>query len=167
MILLYPGSFDPVTLGHIDVIRRAAFLTDKLIVAVLGNPHKTPFFSAAERMAFLRGALYDIKGVEITSFSGLLAEYARMRNAAAIIRGVRDTEDFVNETRYALHNRLFDGGVETLLIPASPAVSFISSRIAREAAAHIYPAELDDAPLRQLVPPLVCDAFKQKYLSKG
>jgi pantetheine-phosphate adenylyltransferase len=167
MVLLYPGSFDPVTLGHVDIIRRAVGLADKLIVAVLDNPHKTPLFTVKERMEFLRDTLYDIGGVEITAFSGLLAEYARMRDVSAIIRGVRDTEDFITEARYAWHNRLFDGGVETLLIPSSPAFSPISSRIAREAAAYIYPAGLDEAPLRQLVTPMVCDAFKQKYLTKG
>ncbi|MCL2202967.1 MAG: pantetheine-phosphate adenylyltransferase [Defluviitaleaceae bacterium] len=167
MIALYPGSFDPVTLGHVDMVRRVAGLAEQVIVAVLDNPHKTPLFSAGERMGLLRGALGDIPGVEVAAFSGLLAAYARQRQVTAIIRGVRDGEDWAGEARYAWHNRLLDGGVETLLLPASPAFSHISSRIVREAAAHIYRLGLADGPLRQLVPPEVCAALMEKYITKG
>jgi pantetheine-phosphate adenylyltransferase len=170
MILLFPGSFDPVTLGHIDIVRRTAGFAERVIIAVLDNPHKIPLFTAAERMGFLQSALYDMGGIEITAFSGLLAAYAQQRNVTAILRGVRDTEDFTGEARYAWHNRLFDG-VETLLIPADPAFAHISSRIVREAAAHIYPAASDsvsgDSALRKLVPPGVCDALREKFNTKG
>jgi pantetheine-phosphate adenylyltransferase len=164
---IYPGSFDPVTLGHIDIIRRAAKLADRLTVAVLDNPRKKPLFSVAERVAFLHDALDGVEGVEITAFSGLLAEFARQRGVTAIIRGLRDAEDYTNETRYARNNRLFKGNIETLFIPASPELSHISSRIAREAAAFILPAGLDDAALRQLVPNAVRAALREKFTKKG
>jgi pantetheine-phosphate adenylyltransferase len=167
MIALYPGSFDPVTLGHVDIIRRAAGLAERLIVAVLDNPHKGPLFSVAERVALLRDALRGIEGIEIAAFSGLLAEYAGQRNVTVIIRGLRDTEDYISEARYAWHNRLFDRQPETLFIPAGPAFVHISSRIAREAAGLIYPAGLDDSALRQLVPPAVCAALKEKFIPRG
>jgi pantetheine-phosphate adenylyltransferase len=167
VIALYPGSFDPVTLGHTDVICRVAKIADRLIVAVAENPYKTPLFTAAERVELLQHALHGVPGVEVTAFSGLLAEYAQKCNATAIIRGLRDGEDFINEARYAWHNRLFDGGIETLFFPADPAFSPISSRIVKEAAAHIYPAGLGDDVLRRLVPENVCTALKKKYTIKG
>ncbi|MCL2604634.1 MAG: pantetheine-phosphate adenylyltransferase [Defluviitaleaceae bacterium] len=169
MILLYPGSFDPVTLGHIDIIRRAAGLSGRLIVAVLDNPHKVPLFTAEERMAFLREALRGETGIEVAAFSGLLAEYAQKRGVTAIIRGVRGTEDLTSEAQYAWHNRLF-GGTETLFIPSDPALSHISGRIVREAAAHICPniqTGFDDSVLRQLVTDNVRTALRQKFITKG
>ncbi|MCL2500533.1 MAG: pantetheine-phosphate adenylyltransferase [Defluviitaleaceae bacterium] len=165
MTLLFPGSFDPVTLGHIDIVRRAAALAERLIVAVLDNPHKTPLFSTDERTVLLWDALHDVKGIEIATFSGLLAEYAGQRNVTAIVRGVRDAEDFIGEARYAWHNRLFDG-TETILIPSNPAFSHISSRIVREAAEHIYPTGSDDSVLRKLVPDNVRTALRRIMIAK-
>jgi pantetheine-phosphate adenylyltransferase len=166
MILLYPGSFDPLTLGHMNIIDRAARLAEKLIIAVSDNPHKTPLFSVAERVSLIQGELQGIHNIEVASFSGLLAEYARQCNVTTIIRGVRDGEDFINESRYAWHNRLFDQGVETLLLPSNPSFSPVSSRIVREAAALIYQAGLDDSALRQLVSDRVCTALKGKFIIK-
>ncbi|MCL2189016.1 MAG: pantetheine-phosphate adenylyltransferase [Defluviitaleaceae bacterium] len=166
MIALYAGSFDPVTLGHIDIITRGAHLATRLIVAVADNPHKMPLFSVQERIALLRDALHGIE-VEITAFSGLLAEYARQRNVTAILRGLRDGDDFASERRYAWHNQLFDGNIETIFLPASPALSMVSSRMVREAAQLIVRAGLNDSALDALVPPNVCTALREKFIAKG
>ena len=138
MTLIYPGSFDPLTLGHVDIALRGAKLAKRLIVAVLDNTNKNPLFSAAERVVFLQNALGHIANIQIDSFSGLLAEYADQKNATAILRGLRSPGDFETETRYAVCNSLLSqNNLETIFITASPSLSFISSSIVREAAFHI------------------------------
>ena len=138
MILIYPGSFDPVTLGHMDIAERGARLATRLIVAVLDNPNKKPLFCSEERVALLQESLGHVKNIEIDRFSGLLAEYATQKNAAAILRGLRSPGDFETEARYAAYNKLLsNAGLETVFIPASPPLSYISSSIVREAAFHI------------------------------
>jgi pantetheine-phosphate adenylyltransferase len=172
MVLIYPGSFDPVTTGHIDIACRAAKLATRLVIAVLDNSNKQTIFTAEERISFLREAFsFEKNGcanVEIDSFSGLLAEYAKQKNADAIIRGLRTSEDFEHENKYAACNsaisRAFGGQVETILIPASPALTHVSSSIIREAAAHIYKKNLDDSFIAQLVPPSAREALRKKYM---
>jgi len=162
MTLIYPGSFDPVTLGHIDIAMRGAKIANRLIVAVLDNTNKQPLFSTSERMAFLQDALGHIHNIEIDSFSGLLAAYATQKQATAILRGLRSPSDFESEARYAACNRLLSpNNLETIFIPASPSLSFISSSIVREAAFHI--GNSDESALGNMVSPMVQDALKKQF----
>ena len=157
MTLIYPGSFDPVTLGHIDIAQRGASMANKLVVAVLTNASKTPHFTLNQRIAFLEDALGHIPNIEIDTFGGLLVDYARLKNATAIIRGIRGATDFENEAMYATHNKLLSGQskLETIFIPATPSLSYISSTIAREAAHHIQANSLQNIALENLVTPMV------------
>ncbi len=141
---LYPGSFDPVTRGHLDVIERAARLFDRVSVAVIENPSKSPLFSAPERVELLEreigreiaGKLGKGRAVEVFSFTGLAVEAAARAGAAWIVRGVRSEADAAYELPMARSNRLCGSReIETVFIPASPEVSFISSTLVREIAA--------------------------------
>jgi len=167
MTLLYPGSFDPVTLGHIDIAVRGAKICNRLIVAVLDNPSKTGLFPVQARIEFLQDALGSINNIEVSSFSGLLAEYARQMSVTAILRGVRTSGDLESETRYATANRLISDGVETVFLPSTPLLSHISSSIVREAAQHIYAGNLSDFALCNMVTPQVQDALRKKYSVKS
>jgi len=129
---IYPGSFDPVTLGHWDLIFRATKLVDRLIVAVLCNPTKHPTFSVNERMEFLRELSNDYPTIEVATFEGLLVEYARQRGAQFIIRGVRAFSDFEYEFQMALTNRKLAPELETVFLMPKEENSVISSRIVRE-----------------------------------
>jgi len=165
VILIYPGSFDPVTLGHIDIAMRGAKIATKLIVAVLDNSNKTSFFTITERVALLKEALGNTTNIEVDEFSGLLVEYAHKKNATAILRGIRNPADYESEARYAECNRLLSQGdskLETIFLPASPSLSFISSSIVREAALHIYKNNYSEAALQKLVPLPVCNALKNR-----
>jgi pantetheine-phosphate adenylyltransferase len=129
---IYPGSFDPLTNGHLDVIRRAARLADHLIVAVLHNSQKQPLFAADERMEMIREATSEIAGIEVAAFDGLLADYARQRQAHWIIRGLRAISDYEIELQMAAVNRRLNAEVDTLFLPATEESSFISSRMVKE-----------------------------------
>ena len=162
MTLIYPGSFDPVTLGHTDIALRGAKIATKLVVAVLDNPNKKALFSVEERVAFLQDALGHVGNIHIGSFSGLLVDYAGRQSATAILRGLRSPGDFESEGRYAICNRLLSAsGLETIFITASPSLSFISSSIVREAA--FYIGSLDESALGAMVSPTVLDALKKIY----
>lgn len=113
-IAICPGSFDPVTLGHMDIIRRASKMFDKVIVAVLVNPSKQPSFSIRERIDLLREATQDIQGIEIVSFDGLLATYAKEKKAVAIVKGLRAVSDFEYEFQMALTNKKLNPELETI-----------------------------------------------------
>jgi len=126
---IYPGSFDPVTLGHLDLIRRADKLVDRLIVAVLHNPAKTGVFSVAERMAFLTELTQDMPNVEVTAFHGLLVDYARQVGAQFIVRGVRAFSDFEYEFQMALMNRKLSPELETVFLMPKEEYSVVSSRM--------------------------------------
>lgn len=131
---LYPGSFDPPTLGHLDVIRRARPLFDRLIVGIGNNSEKAPLFSVAERVKLLRVALKDGSlDAEVASFDGLAVEFARRSGARCILRGVRSSGDFEYELSMAHMNRHLLGEVETLFVMPSLPYSFISARLIREA----------------------------------
>jgi pantetheine-phosphate adenylyltransferase len=129
---VYPGSFDPLTNGHLDVIARASRLVGHLIVAVLNNTQKQPLFSVTERTDMLRESTSNISNVEIDSFSGLLVDYAARRSAGAIIRGIRAISDYEIELQMALINRRLRPETETIFLMASEEYSFVSSRMVKE-----------------------------------
>jgi len=131
-VAIYPGSFDPVTNGHMDIIKRSCRLFDKLIVAVILNPNKTPLFSVQERIRLLEKSVLEIPNVEIGHFEGLLVEYASRKNAGAIIKGLRAISDFEIELQMALMNRKLDSNIETLFMMTSYKYSFLSSSMIKE-----------------------------------
>ena len=132
MIAVYPGSFDPPTNGHLDVIVRASRLVDKLIVAVLSNNAKKALFTIEERMTQLKMVTSYIENVEIMSFDGLLIDFARQQNAQLIIRGLRAMTDFEYEFQMALTNRKLDSDIETLFISTSTQYLYLSSSLVKE-----------------------------------
>lgn len=132
-IAIYPGSFDPLTNGHIDLVERAARLFDNLILAVVHNPSKNPLFSVEERMEMLREAASPFPNVEVDSFEGLLVNYASMKRAGVLIRGIRAISDYEYELQMALMNRRLRPEIETVFLMAGEAYSFVSSRMVKEA----------------------------------
>ena len=169
MTIVYPGSFDPVTTGHVDIVRRASKFAKHLIVVVLENPNKSTLFSVEQRILFLKEALAnEATSIEIDSYTGLLAEYAIIKKADVILRGLRTSEDFENENKYAVSNSAisesFGNQLETIFIPASRALTFVSSTIIREAAAHIYKNNLNDSFIAELVPPSARLALKSSFM---
>lgn len=132
MIAIYPGSFDPITNGHLDLIERGARLFDKLIVSVLRNENKQPLFSVEEREAMLREVVAGYPNVEVDSFGGLLVDFAARRHATVVLRGIRAISDYEYELQMALMNRRLRPDVETVFLMASEAHSFLSSRLVKE-----------------------------------
>ena len=132
VIAIYPGSFDPITSGHLDLISRGSKLFDRLIVAILGNTSKTPLFTIAERMEMLTEVTAEFPNVEIDSFEGLLVDYAARRNANLILRGIRAISDYELELQMALMNRRLRPETETVFLMAGEAYSFISSHLVKE-----------------------------------
>jgi pantetheine-phosphate adenylyltransferase len=153
---IYPGSFDPTTNGHMDIIRRAAEFVDRLVVGVLENPSKTPVFSTAERMAQLKELTADMPNVEVMTFSGLTVDFARSIGATLIIRGLRAVTDFEYEFQMALTNRNLANEVETLFIPTSAHCLYLSSSMVKEIA--MFGGNIDDK-----VPALIKSALQDKY----
>jgi len=135
-IAVYPGSFDPVTNGHIDLIQRSAALFDKVIVAILRNTSKTPLFSVAERKEMLESAIRKIGNVTVTDFSGLLVDFAERIGASIIIRGIRAISDYEYELQMALINRRLSNRVETVFMLPAETYSFVSSKLIKEIASH-------------------------------
>ncbi len=132
---IYPGSFDPVTNGHLDIIKRAAKLVDVLVVSVLENPHKSSsLFTVEERIKQLKKVTKDIKNVEVSSFGGLLVDYAKQIDAQVVIRGLRAVTDFESEFQMALTNRSLMPELETLFIPTSVEYLYLSSSTLKEVA---------------------------------
>lgn len=131
---IYPGTFDPPTLGHVDIIRRAAGLFDQVIIAVGANPTKQPLFPVDERLAMLREIAAEFDNVDVEPFSGLLVEFARQKQASVVIRGLRAMSDFENEFQMALANRTLAPDVETVFLMTSADVMFVSSSIVKEIA---------------------------------
>jgi pantetheine-phosphate adenylyltransferase len=133
---IYPGSFDPVTNGHLDIIQRGCKLFDEIIIAILINPDKTPFFSVEERKEILAEVLKDIEQggctVVVDSFEGLLVQYAAERNADAIVRGIRAISDYEYELQMALMNRRLEPTLETVFMMPAEAYSYVSSRLVKE-----------------------------------
>ena len=155
---IYPGSFDPVTNGHLDIIQRGCKLFDEIIVAVLVNPEKTSFFSIEERSEILSEVLQTIdRGdckVTVESFQGLLVQYAAERGAHAIVRGIRAISDYEYELQMALMNRRLQPGLETVFMMPAEAYSYVSSRLVKEV------FQLGGA-IQGLVPPLVEERMRK------
>lgn len=131
---IYPGTFDPITNGHIDLVHRASLRFDRIIVAVAGSGTKTPFFSLEERIGLARTALENIDNVDIVGFNGLLANFALMQGAGVILRGLRAVSDFEYEFQLASMNRKLAPTVETMFLTPDEGYSFISSGLVREIA---------------------------------
>jgi pantetheine-phosphate adenylyltransferase len=131
---IYPGSFDPVTNGHLDVVERARKLFDEVIVAVALNDEKQPLFSLNERLDMLKESVGRIDNVRIAQFDGLLVEFARAEQAAAVIRGLRAVSDFEFEFQMALMNRKLEGSVETIFLMPKEEYTYLSSRLVKEVA---------------------------------
>ncbi len=155
-IALYPGSFDPVTYGHLDIIERAAVLFDKLIVAVSLNPGKQPLFTMEERLDMLQKVTESYKNVVIDTFRGLTVNFAKQKNAQAIIRGLRAISDFENEFMMALTNKKLQPSVETIFLMTKSEFSFISSSAVKEVAS--FGGCVDD-----MVPPVVQMRLRDKF----
>jgi pantetheine-phosphate adenylyltransferase len=132
VVAIYPGSFDPITSGHLDLIERGARIFDRLIVSVLRNETKQPLFSVEERMEMLCEAVQGLPNVEVDSFNGLLIQYAASKNATALLRGIRAISDYEYELQMAHMNRRLAPRIETIFLMAREAHSFISSRLVKE-----------------------------------
>ena len=133
-VALYPGSFDPLTLGHVDIIERGSSLFDIIIVAVLENIEKTPMFTVEERLEMIGDTFAKLDNVEADSFSGLLVDYAAKRNATTIVRGIRAISDFEYEFQMALMNRRLAPSIETVFMMPAEEYSYVSSRLVKEVA---------------------------------
>lgn len=154
---VYPGSFDPVTFGHLDVINRAADIFDELVVSVLNNKEKTPLFSVEERVKILKEATKDLPNVTIDSFSGLLIDYAHDNSLHVAIRGLRAITDFEYELQLAQVNRkLSDGSLDTMFLTTSLEYAYLSSTSVKEIASF-------GGDIRQCVPDFVADLIYKKY----
>jgi pantetheine-phosphate adenylyltransferase len=158
-IAIYPGSFDPLTNGHVDIVRRGARLFDRIVVAVLHNAEKAPLFDVEERCALLREVFADLPQVEADSFAGLLVDYARQRGACAIVRGLRAVSDFEYEMQMALMNRRLSPGIETVFMMPAEAYTYVSSRLVKE----VFGL---GGTVTGLVPPVV-EARLRDRLAKG
>ncbi len=132
VIAIYPGSFDPITNGHLDLIERGSRLFDRLIVSILRNESKQPLFSVEERMEMLWDVVRDFPNVEVDCFDGLLVHYAAAKQATVVLRGIRAISDYENEWQMALMNRRLQPDIETVFLIAGEAHSFISSRLVKE-----------------------------------
>jgi pantetheine-phosphate adenylyltransferase len=134
-VAVYPGSFDPPTNGHVDIVSRGAHLFDRIIVAILMNADKRPLFSVEERVAMLRDVFAGQASVEIDTFDGLLVDYARRRQASVIVRGLRAVADFEYEMQMALMNRHLSPAIETIFMMPAEEYTYVSSRLVKEVAA--------------------------------
>lgn len=152
---IYPGSFDPVTNGHLDIIQRASCLFDEVIVAVAVNIGKTPMFTIEERTEMLREACRDIPNARVDSFDGLLVRYAEAHGAAVIVKGLRALSDFEFEFEMALMNRRLDEGIETVFMMTNAEYSYLSSSIIKEVAGF-------GGSVKGLVPQIVEEYLKRK-----
>jgi pantetheine-phosphate adenylyltransferase len=159
VIAVYPGSFDPLTNGHVDIIQRGSRLFSRIIVGVLVNLEKAPLFTMKERVAIAREVFQDWKNVEIETFDGLLVDYARRRQASVIVRGLRAVSDFEYELQMALMNRRLSPEVETVfMMPAEP-YTYVSSRLVKEVVAL-------GGSVHGLVPGVVEDRLREKKLAR-
>lgn len=158
VVAIYPGSFDPITNGHLDVIERGAKLFGKLIVSVLGNDTKQPLFTVAERVDMLNEVVRGHANVEVASFDGLLVDFAHQKGATVLLRGIRAISDYEYELQMALMNRRLRPGIETVFLMAGEEYSFISSRMVKEV------IRLGGS-VSGLVPPQVEGRLRQRVLA--
>jgi pantetheine-phosphate adenylyltransferase len=154
-LAIYPGSFDPVTFGHVDVLERASRIFDRVVVAVVHNVYKNPLFTTEERVEMLRGVTQHLPNIEVDSFSGLLVNYVRKQQASAIIRGLRTVSDFEYELQLAMTNSHLYPEVDTIFIACNSKYYFVSSTGVKEAA-------LLGGSVCGLVPPLVEEKLQTK-----
>ena len=152
---IYPGSFDPVTYGHLDIIERAARISDELIVGVLQNKAKTPLFSVEERVIMLREVTKKLKNVKIIPFEGLLIDFAKEMDAKVIVRGLRAITDFEYELQMSQTNRKLNSDIETLFLTTSLDYSYLSSTTVKEVASF-------DGDIEQFVPQFVAERVTEK-----
>lgn len=155
-VALYPGSFDPVTLGHLDILKRASKVFDEIIVAVLHNGNKTPLFSLEERVELLKATTKDLPNVKVDFFEGLMIDYAKKKGVKAVLRGLRAVSDFEYELQITSINKKLDDDIETFFMMTNSKYSFLSSSIVKEIAK--YKANVSD-----LVPEAVEHALRKKY----
>lgn len=153
--LIYPGSFDPFTNGHVDIASRAARLSGRLIIAILTNSAKKQYFSAAERVAMARISMQDYANVEVESYDGLLVDFYRLKNANAVVRGLRSESDFRFEAEIAAANKLLLPDYETCLLPCRIDLAFTSSSIVREVASY-------GGNISGMVPTAIIDIIRRK-----
>jgi len=159
-IAIYPGSFDPLTNGHVDIIERGSRIFDQIIVAILGNVEKTPLFSEAERIGILQHVFKDRANVKVETFSGLLVDYARLKKASVIVRGLRAVSDFEYEFQMALMNRHLAPGIETVFMMPAEQYTYISSRLIKE----VFTL---GGEITGLVPPIVEEKLRAKQKAKN
>ena len=155
-IAIFPGSFDPPTRGHEDLIRRALGFADRVVVAIAVHPAKKPLFSLEERLALLRAVVGQEPRIEITSFQGLLVDYAKKSGAGIVVRGLRAAGDFEYEMQMALMNRHLHPDLETVFLAPAAGLTFLSSTLVREVAQY-------GGDLGQLVHPAVADALRKRF----
>ncbi|HQH46369.1 MAG TPA: pantetheine-phosphate adenylyltransferase [Candidatus Aminicenantes bacterium] len=155
-LAVYPGSFDPITNGHVDIIRRGAKLFPRILVAVLENPKKATLFSVEERMEIIREIFKDLPRIEVEAFHGLLADFTKLRGARAVIRGLRAVSDFEYEMQMALMNQQLNPELETLFMMPSARYTFLSSSLVKEVFAL-------GGSVRELVPSIVEQKLREKF----
>jgi pantetheine-phosphate adenylyltransferase len=155
-IAIFPGTFDPPTRGHEDLIRRALDFADRVVVAIAVNPAKQPLFSLDERLALLRAVTGPEPRIEITSFQGLLVDYAQRAGAGVVVRGLRAAGDFEYEMQMALMNRHLNPALETVFLAPAANLTFVSSTLVREVAQY-------GGNLGELVHPAVADALRKRF----
>ena len=154
-VALYPGSFDPLTNGHLDILSRARRLADRVVVAILENDAKTPLFSISERMEMIREIVGDDPATPVRSFSGLLVDFAREMGATLIVRGLRAVSDYEYELQMALMNRRLTPSIETVFLMAKEEYSYVSSRLVKEVA-------MLGGDISSFVPPLTHERMLQR-----
>jgi pantetheine-phosphate adenylyltransferase len=154
-IAIYPGSFDPLTNGHVDIIERGARIFDQIVVAILANVEKTPLFSESERIALIQEVFKDRPNVQVDTFDGLLVDYAQRKHASVLVRGLRAVSDFEYEFQMALMNRHLAPGIETVFMMPAEQYTYISSRLIKEV--FMLNGQIDG-----LVPPVVEERLRAK-----
>lgn len=157
MKAIFPGTFDPITLGHIDLVKRACALFDDVLVAIADNPQKAPLFQLSERVALTQAVLEQFKQVKVVSFTELLVDFARKHKAKVLLRGLRAVSDFEYELQLANMNRRLDKQIETVFLTPSEQFGFVSSSLVKQIAAL-------KGEVEQFVPPQIATALKEKYI---
>jgi len=157
LISIYPGTFDPITNGHLDIIQRASLLVDIVIVAIAVNPNKAPLFSEEERKDMIKKVTSHLKNVEVDSFEGLLVRYAEKKNAEVIIRGLRAISDFEFEFQMSLTNRKLNPKINTIFLMPNEKYSYLNSTLVRELASY-------DSNVEEFVPEYVLKKLKEKFI---